>query len=144
MSSLTLKQTSSMNNVTAIPHSMLLADDDEVVVAAPRNQVIEGELVKEGHVFKNWKTRWFRLEDGYLLYFKSKNSSSPIDKVPLRGSRVSKKPFHHKPNCFELMAVSMRKIFLLQAKSAREVDFWVNEIEKAGVLARSPSSPSLK
>ncbi|EFA80001.1 hypothetical protein PPL_06822 [Heterostelium album PN500] len=113
----------------------------EGIKTPPR--VVEGELVKEGHIFKSWRTRWFRIENGHLLYFKSKDEVEPIDRVPLRGCRVSKKPFHDRQNTFELIAVSMRKIFLLQAKTSKEVDYWMEEIERESKLARSPSKVSL-
>ncbi|KAM9988704.1 hypothetical protein ACTFIY_004761 [Dictyostelium cf. discoideum] len=100
-------------------------------------KIIEGELVKRGHIFPSWRTRWFKIENGFLLYFKSKNEPEPIDRVPLRGSRVSKKPFHDRPNTFELIATTKMKIFLLQAKDVDELDFWMDEITKETEFARS-------
>ncbi|KAM9976225.1 hypothetical protein ACTFIR_010066 [Dictyostelium discoideum] len=100
-------------------------------------KIIEGELIKRGHIFPSWRTRWFRIENGFLLYFKSKNEPEPIDRVPLRGSRVSKKPFHDRPNTFELIATTKMKIFLLQAKDVDELDFWMDEITKETEFARS-------
>lgn len=32
----------------------------------------EGELKKQGHVVKNWKTRWFVIQNDHLFYFKAK------------------------------------------------------------------------
>jgi len=31
-----------------------------------------GELKKQGHMVKNWKSRWFILQNDYLFYFKSR------------------------------------------------------------------------
>lgn len=34
----------------------------------------EGELIKQGHFVKNWKTRWFILRGDKLYYYRSKPS----------------------------------------------------------------------
>ncbi|EGC33462.1 hypothetical protein DICPUDRAFT_154513 [Dictyostelium purpureum] len=109
-----------------------------------KRKVIEGELVKRGHIFPSWRTRWFKIENGYLLYFKSKEEPEPIDRVPLRGSRVSKKPFHDRPNTFELFATTMRKVFLLQAKDVDDLDFWIDEIIKEIEYTRSLYSRTIQ
>jgi len=35
----------------------------------------EGDLKKQGHVVKNWKTRWFILKGNDFFYFKKKRRS---------------------------------------------------------------------
>ncbi|GAM20300.1 hypothetical protein SAMD00019534_034750 [Acytostelium subglobosum LB1] len=123
-------------------HQLQVEADVGPSTASPSAVVVEGELVKQGHIFKSWRTRWFKIEASHLLYFKSKNDTEPIDRIPLRGSRVSKKPFHEKQFCFELMAVTMKKVFLLQAKNAKDVDYWMNELDRASQMASSSRSPS--
>ena len=36
----------------------------------------EGYLLKQGHVVKNWKQRWFRFSDGHIQYSKAPNEAS--------------------------------------------------------------------
>ncbi|KAF2073591.1 hypothetical protein CYY_005108 [Polysphondylium violaceum] len=117
--------------------SIFVASSSSSPTTPTKRKLIEGELVKQGHIFKSWRTRWFKIEDGYLCYYKSKEEAEPIDKVPLRGARVSKKPFHDRPNTFELIATTMRKIFLLQGKDTQDVDFWMTELTKEIEYARS-------
>jgi hypothetical protein len=31
---------------------------------------MEGYVTKRGHLFKNWKVRWFHLNNGEIVYFK--------------------------------------------------------------------------
>jgi len=31
---------------------------------------MEGYAMKRGHLFKNWKVRWFHLNNGEIAYFK--------------------------------------------------------------------------
>ncbi|EAL65692.1 hypothetical protein DDB_G0283415 [Dictyostelium discoideum AX4] len=124
---------SSTNNLISSTNSL----QQQIQRQTKPKKIIEGELIKRGHIFPSWRTRWFRIENGFLLYFKSKNEPEPIDRVPLRGSRVSKKPFHDRPNTFELIATTKMKIFLLQAKDVDELDFWMDEIIKETEFARS-------
>jgi hypothetical protein len=32
----------------------------------------EGELRKQGHVVKNWKIRWFIVQNDHMFYFKAR------------------------------------------------------------------------
>ncbi|CAK8688066.1 unnamed protein product [Clavelina lepadiformis] len=50
--------------------------------------VMEGFLIKRGHVRNNWKTRWFRLSESSLRYYKNKKSSVPRGRVPLGGATL--------------------------------------------------------
>jgi len=137
--------TSSLTSmISSISSQSIMSSSSSSIIISPssspsptKRKLIQGELVKQGHIFKSWRTRWFKIEDGYLCYYKSKEEPEPIDKVPLRGARVSKKPFHDRPNTFELIATTMRKIFLLQGKDTEDVDFWMTEISKEIEYARS-------
>ena len=38
----------------------------------------QGELRKQGHVVKNWKTRWFIIQHDMMFYFKQKGVSDQL------------------------------------------------------------------
>lgn len=48
----------------------------------------EGWLVKQGHVVKNWKKRWFRTSGRYLYYFKQRGDRRPLGQMFLRGCKI--------------------------------------------------------
>lgn len=90
----------------------------------------EGELKKQGHVVKNWKKRWFRVQNDMLFYFKDRVEDKPVGVVPLRMCRVSKTTKTGKPDSFELSAPKINKTFFIQANNKEEVDEWIRAIEK--------------
>eukprot|EP01127_Copromyxa_protea_P000023 TRINITY_DN10021_c0_g1_i1.p1 TRINITY_DN10021_c0_g1~~TRINITY_DN10021_c0_g1_i1.p1 ORF type:complete len:852 (-),score=152.43 TRINITY_DN10021_c0_g1_i1:69-2624(-) len=48
----------------------------------------EGYLLKKGHIRKNWKWRWFRLQEGRLFYFETEECLWPLGCVELWNYRV--------------------------------------------------------
>lgn len=42
-----------------------------------RIHTMEGSLRKQGHLVKNWKERWFRLDGQLLKYYKRKSDTKP-------------------------------------------------------------------
>jgi len=100
----------------------------------------EGELKKQGHVVKNWKKRWFRIQNDMLFYFKDKADERPVGVVPLRLCRVSAAKLPGKPYTFELHAPKISKDFLIQANSDTDATSWMKAIEK-GAEYSCVSSP---
>ena len=47
-----------------------------------------GYLWKEGHQRKNWKKRWFLLDEGHLRYYEKKSSLEPIASITVTGAEV--------------------------------------------------------
>jgi len=91
-----------------------------------------GELKKQGHVRKNWKSRWFILQNDYLFYFKSRLDAKPIDHIPLSNcaiQRASKKV--KRPNTFEIRSPYIDKIYYIQANNEAEMEDWMRAIESA-------------
>eukprot|EP01117_Protostelium_nocturnum_P015493 TRINITY_DN601_c0_g1_i2.p1 TRINITY_DN601_c0_g1~~TRINITY_DN601_c0_g1_i2.p1 ORF type:complete len:484 (-),score=181.40 TRINITY_DN601_c0_g1_i2:92-1543(-) len=97
----------------------------------------EGELRKQGHVVKNWKTRWFIIKNDNLFYFKSKGDDKPLGTVPLRMSTLRPGTKKH---CFELHSPLIDKTFLIQCASDREYEGW-NRAIQAGSQYSSVSAP---
>eukprot|EP01111_Echinosteliopsis_oligospora_P000746 TRINITY_DN1087_c0_g2_i3.p1 TRINITY_DN1087_c0_g2~~TRINITY_DN1087_c0_g2_i3.p1 ORF type:complete len:490 (+),score=171.89 TRINITY_DN1087_c0_g2_i3:318-1787(+) len=100
----------------------------------------EGELKKQGHVVKNWKKRWFRIQNDMLFYFKDKADERPVGVVPLRLCRVSSAKLPGKPFSFELSAPKISKVFFIQANSEADAAAWMKAIEK-GAEYSCVSSP---
>ena len=48
----------------------------------------EGLLLKQDRTWKNWKTRWFRLCDKCLYYFKNSDENVPQAIIPLENVKV--------------------------------------------------------
>jgi hypothetical protein len=100
----------------------------------------QGELRKQGHVVKNWKTRWFVIQQDKLFYFKNRTDPKPIAYVPLRGCDVRSSSKALKPYCFELNAPSISKMFIIQCNSDAEVKQWIEAIS-SGSEYSSVSAP---
>eukprot|EP01127_Copromyxa_protea_P005374 TRINITY_DN15312_c0_g1_i1.p1 TRINITY_DN15312_c0_g1~~TRINITY_DN15312_c0_g1_i1.p1 ORF type:complete len:484 (+),score=103.94 TRINITY_DN15312_c0_g1_i1:376-1827(+) len=89
----------------------------------------EGELKKQGHVVKSWKTRWFIIQGDQLFYFKSRQEQNrPLGQVPLDGCTVRVDTKLKKTNCFELVSVAINKTFYIQCNSKAQMDDWMNAI----------------
>jgi len=64
----------------------------------------EGWLWKQGGRYKNWKRRWFILNDNCLYYFEFTTDKEPKGIIPLENISVREATDRSKPNCFELFA----------------------------------------
>jgi len=92
----------------------------------------EGFLKKQGHVVKNWKTRWFILKNTNLFYFKKKGDPKPIGEIPLEDciiKRIADSDKIKRSCCFELYAPKMNKTFIIQAADEDEMKNWMKKIE---------------
>eukprot|EP01124_Arcella_intermedia_P020313 TRINITY_DN2779_c0_g1_i6.p1 TRINITY_DN2779_c0_g1~~TRINITY_DN2779_c0_g1_i6.p1 ORF type:complete len:480 (+),score=120.13 TRINITY_DN2779_c0_g1_i6:137-1576(+) len=98
----------------------------------------EGELKKQGHVVKSWKTRWFILKNTNLYYFKKKGDVKPIDLVPLSGATVCVDSKMKREHTFELYSPGMDKLFYVQASTKEELNSWIQALEKACFTVGTP------
>jgi len=90
----------------------------------------EGELKKQGHVVKNWKVRWFVLQNDKLAYYKKKGDPKPAGVISLEGSKVKvDTKVTKKSNCFEILT-GINKVFYIQAVSKSEMEEWMSAIKK--------------
>jgi len=90
----------------------------------------EGELKKQGHVVKNWKTRWFVIKDNNFYYFKKKGDSKPIGEIPLSGAVIKTDPKIKRNHTFELYSPQIDKTFLVQANNKEDMSSWISALEK--------------
>ena len=96
-----------------------------------------GFLVKQGHVVKNWKKRWFVLRENKLEYYVDPRDKSSRGMIPLDDVTLSLTTDQAgKPNCFGIFHPD-RKTYLIYADSDREMMEWVTAIrrdDKVGMI----------
>ncbi|XP_067225971.1 pleckstrin homology domain-containing family A member 1 isoform X2 [Chanodichthys erythropterus] len=99
-----------------------------------------GYCVKQGAVMKNWKRRYFMLDDNALSYFKSEMDREPLRVVPLkevtRVQECKQSDLMMRDNLFELVTTS--RTFYIQSDSPEEMHGWIKAISGAIVAQRGP------
>ncbi|EDO43015.1 predicted protein, partial [Nematostella vectensis] len=99
----------------------------------------EGYLTKLGGRIKNWKKRWFVLQDGKLYYFKTPNETNrkPLGQVPLDGScRISRTE-----GALTIEVATPKRTYYLSGETSDEVDEWLRVLHN--VMRKFASSPLL-
>ncbi len=98
----------------------------------------EGYLTKQGKFPKTWKVRWFVLRNNFLSYYKTKQSSRPIDCLDLfKASRVEFDDSKNKEYCFRIFF--SRRTYFLYANNAEDCQNWVDLIRSKIIETRSPT-----
>eukprot|EP01119_Soliformovum_irregulare_P012251 TRINITY_DN3170_c0_g1_i5.p1 TRINITY_DN3170_c0_g1~~TRINITY_DN3170_c0_g1_i5.p1 ORF type:complete len:692 (-),score=166.49 TRINITY_DN3170_c0_g1_i5:1379-3454(-) len=101
-------------------------------VRSMENPQRAGWLVKEGHLVKNWKKRWFVLKDGFLFYFRTPEDMEPMGIVPLRDGILKKVPESDKQFCFKLCPKNaVIPPFFVCASDNTDYEEWIRLIKKA-------------
>lgn len=103
----------------------------------------EGWLWKQGGRYKNWKRRWFILNDNCLYYFQFTTDKEPKGIIPLENIQVRQSTDKSKPHCFELYATTndiikackvdkegkvvegKHNVYKMSAATADEKDEWI-------------------
>jgi len=96
----------------------------------------EGYLVKQGHIIKSWKKRWFVLQNDMLFYFESPNDEFPIDFIQLSGCEIA--IYEQKQFTIKLATTLDPKIFYLSGKSKVEIEQWIQAIGYASTHDFNP------
>ena len=117
----------------------------------------EGYLTKQGHLWRNWRERWFVLDGHLLKYFKGGSSggegsssargstSKPAELGELKGvialqnctvSAVPPNECDGRQHCFKITPQS-RKIYLINAGSTESRDAWIAAVSNNSKLSSS-------
>jgi len=96
------------------------------IVLTRKDIVLEGYLTKIGEIVKNWKRRWFVMENGYLFYLKSSNSNNVLGRIPLIGSKIEAVSFETKT--FSIETKFRTYLFIVDSES--EMKQWLDAIDK--------------
>ncbi|KAM4852263.1 pleckstrin homology domain-containing family A member 1 isoform 3-T8 [Thomomys bottae] len=107
----------------------------------PDNAVIKaGYCVKQGAVMKNWKRRYFQLDENTIGYFKSELEKEPLRVIPLKEvhkvQECKQSDIMMRDNLFEIVTTS--RTFYVQADSPEEMHSWIKAISGAIVAQRGP------
>ncbi|XP_033829022.1 pleckstrin homology domain-containing family A member 2 isoform X2 [Periophthalmus magnuspinnatus] len=105
-----------------------------------------GYCVKQGNVRKNWKRRFFTLDDNAISYYKSETEKEPLRSVPLRDIQkvheclVKSGDLLLRDNLFEIITSS--RTFYIQTDSPDEMHGWIRDIDMKIQDFRGPSKRS--
>uniref|UniRef100_A0A2K6L7I6 Pleckstrin homology domain containing A1 n=1 Tax=Rhinopithecus bieti TaxID=61621 RepID=A0A2K6L7I6_RHIBE len=107
-----------------LPYFTPKAPQDSAVIKA-------GYCVKQGAVMKNWKRRYFQLDENTIGYFKSELVCSHKEVIKSR-----KYDIMMRDNLFEIVTTS--RTFYVQADSPEEMHSWIKAVSGAIVAQRGP------
>ncbi|XP_063817927.1 pleckstrin homology domain-containing family A member 1 isoform X1 [Pseudophryne corroboree] len=100
-----------------------------------------GYCVKQGAVMKNWKRRFFLLDDNTIGYFKSELDRDPLRVIQLREvlkvQECKQSDIMMRDNLFEIVTTS--RTFFVQADSPEDMHSWIRAISGAIVAQRGPA-----
>ncbi|XP_032278944.1 pleckstrin homology domain-containing family A member 1 isoform X3 [Phoca vitulina] len=120
----------------------------------PDGAVIKaGYCVKQGAVvstvtMKNWKRRYFQLDENTIGYFKSELEKEPLRVIPLKEvhkvQECKQSDIMMRDNLFEIVTSS--RTFYVQADSPEDMHSWIKAVSGAIVAQRGPgrSAPSMR
>ncbi|XP_058882216.1 pleckstrin homology domain-containing family A member 1-like isoform X2 [Acipenser ruthenus] len=120
-------------SLSQLPYFMGKAAQDQTVVKA-------GYCVKQGAVMKNWKRRYFLLDENSVSYFKSELDKEPLRMIPLKEvnkvQECKQSDILMRDNLFEVVTTS--RTFFVQADSPEDMHSWIKAISGAIVAQRGP------
>ncbi|XP_055082996.1 pleckstrin homology domain-containing family A member 1-like isoform X4 [Periophthalmus magnuspinnatus] len=103
-----------------------------------------GYCVKQGAVMRNWKRRYFLLEENAMSYFKSDLEKEPLRMIPLKEihkvQECKQSDIMMRDNLFEV--VTTTRTFYIQADSPEEMHSWIKAVSGAIVAQRGPGRSS--
>ncbi|KAM6951799.1 pleckstrin homology domain-containing family A member 1 isoform 2-T2 [Aplochiton taeniatus] len=100
----------------------------------------EGYCVKQGALMKNWKRRYFRLDENAVSYYKSELERDPLRTISLKEvhkvQECKQSDLMMRDNLFELVTNS--RTFYIQCDSPEEMHSWIKALSGAIVAQRGP------
>ncbi|XP_059803754.1 pleckstrin homology domain-containing family A member 1 isoform X3 [Hemitrygon akajei] len=107
----------------------------------PDQAVIKsGYCVKQGAVMKNWKRRYFILDENSISYYKSDLDKEPLRSIPLKEvnkvQECKQREILLRDNLFEI--VTNFRTFYVQTDSPEDMHNWIKAISGAIVAQRGP------
>ncbi|XP_027132917.1 pleckstrin homology domain-containing family A member 1 isoform X2 [Larimichthys crocea] len=116
-----------------LPYFLSRGAQDQAVIKA-------GYCVKQGAVMKNWKRRYFILDENAVSYFKSDLEREALKVIPLKEvhkvQECKQSELMMRDNLFEMVTSS--RTFYIQADSPEDMHSWIKAISGAIVAQRGP------
>ncbi|KAG8008863.1 Pleckstrin-like proteiny domain-containing family A member 1 [Nibea albiflora] len=116
-----------------LPYFLSRGAQDQAVIKA-------GYCVKQGAVMKNWKRRYFMLDENAVSYFKSDLEREALKVIPLKEvhkvQECKQSELMMRDNLFEMVTSS--RTFYIQADSPEDMHSWIKAISGAIVAQRGP------
>ncbi|KAM3860012.1 pleckstrin homology domain-containing family A member 1-like [Diretmus argenteus] len=116
-----------------LPYFLSRGSQDQTVIKA-------GYCVKQGAVMKNWKRRYFLLNENAVSYFKSDLEREPLRVIPLKEvhkvQECKQSDLMMRDNLFEVVTSS--RTFYIQSDSPEEMHSWIKAMSGAIVAQRGP------
>ncbi|XP_044193254.1 pleckstrin homology domain-containing family A member 1 isoform X2 [Thunnus albacares] len=116
-----------------LPYFLSRGAQDQAVIKA-------GYCVKQGAVMKNWKRRYFMLDENAVSYFKSDLEREALRVIPLKEihkvQECKQSELMMRDNLFEMVTSS--RTFYMQADSPEDMHSWIKAISGAIVAQRGP------
>ncbi|XP_054455038.1 pleckstrin homology domain-containing family A member 1 isoform X3 [Anoplopoma fimbria] len=116
-----------------LPYFLSRGVQDQTIIKA-------GYCVKQGALMKNWKRRYFMLEENALSYYKSDLEREALRVIPLKEihkvQECKQSDLMMRDNLFEMVTSS--RTFYIQADSPEDMHSWIKAISGAIVAQRGP------
>jgi len=91
-------------------------------------RTMAGFLAKKGHLVKNWKTRWFKIEGAKILYYKQSNETQHKGEFELKNGGVVELPnTDGREHCFKISSHGGKE-FIVSAPNNEEKQQWIEAI----------------
>ncbi|XP_041830204.1 pleckstrin homology domain-containing family A member 1 isoform X2 [Melanotaenia boesemani] len=118
---------------TQLPYYLSRGAQDQPFIKA-------GYCVKQGAVMKNWKRRYFMLDENAVSYYKSDLEREALRVIPLKEihkvQECKQSELMMRDNLFEIVTGS--RCFYIQADSPEDMHSWIKAISGAIVAQRGP------
>ncbi|XP_036841380.1 pleckstrin homology domain-containing family A member 1 isoform X7 [Oncorhynchus mykiss] len=105
-----------------------------------RTDIIGGVPIITQMQMRNWKRRYFLLEENSMSYFKSDLEKDPLRIIPLKEvhkvQECKQSDIMMRDNLFEVVTTS--RTFYIQADSPEEMHSWIKAVSGAIVAQRGP------
>uniref|UniRef100_A0A4W6DT62 Pleckstrin homology domain containing, family A (phosphoinositide binding specific) member 1b n=1 Tax=Lates calcarifer TaxID=8187 RepID=A0A4W6DT62_LATCA len=116
-----------------LPYFLSRGAQDQAIIKA-------GYCVKQGAVMKNWKRRYFMLDENAVSYYKSELEREALRVIPLKEihkvQECKQSELMMRDNLFEMVTSS--RTFYIQADSPEDMHSWIKAISGAIVAQRGP------